>query len=277
MTAATAHRSPGYWQLQLGGWFLLYTLCLAAAAPHLRESYVLAYNTWVVIVLFVVTLALRPALRALGARSKMSWFKLHSSTFGLCFVVGSGATYVASLITFGFRDFRLNYWNLSGVQCSFILFLWAALYLGVRQGNAVQGSSEVVYPSRVQEPREERIAEKPAIYSSSFAVRSGNRVEIVPVDSVLWIASSKDYVELHTARSTHLLRETMISLVQRLDPRMFMRVHRSRIIRVDQIRELVPLENGEYLIRLKDRSEHRSSRTYASVLSEWIRRSTGQV
>ena len=126
----------------------------------------------------------------------------------------------------------------------------------------------------------EIVAEKPqkqqATYPTTFAVKSGNRVEIVPVESVLWIASSKDYVELHTARSTHLLRETMNSLTQRLDQREFMRVHRSRIVRLDQIRELVPLENGEYRIRLRDGTDHRSSRTYAGVLSEWMRRSTGR-
>ena len=56
------HRSPGFWQLQCGGWLLLYLLCLAGSAPHLHESYILAYNTWVVVILFAVTLALRPAL-----------------------------------------------------------------------------------------------------------------------------------------------------------------------------------------------------------------------
>lgn len=87
---------------------------------------------------------------------------------------------------------------------------------------------------------------------------------------------SKDYAELHTARSIHLLRETMTALTQRLDPKEFMRVHRSRIIRIHQIRELIPLENGEYRIRLKDGTEHRSSRTYAGTLAEWMRCSTGQ-
>ncbi len=270
------HRSPGFWQLQCGGWLLLYLLCLAGSAPHLHESYILAYNTWVVIILFAVTLALRPAFRSLGTRSQMSWLKLHSSIFGLCFIVGSAATYAISLVTFGIRGFRLSYWTLSGVQCSLILFLWAALYLGVRQWNASQDLLRQPRSSPMPEIVAEKPQKQPATYPTTFAVKSGNRVEIVPVESVLWIASSKDYVELHTARSTHLLRETMTSLTQRLDQREFMRVHRSRIVRVDQIRELVPLENGEYRIRLQDGTDHRSGRTYAGVLSEWMFRSTGQ-
>ena len=265
MIEAVRHRSPGFWHLQCGGWLLLYLLCLAGSAPHLHESYILAYNTWVVVILFAVTLALRPALRSMGTRSQMSWLKLHSSIFGLCFAVGSVATYAISLVTFGVRGFRLSYWTLSGVQCSLILFLWAALYLGVRQWNASQDSLNQSLPSPLSETMAEKPPKQLATYPTTFAVKSGNRVEIVPVESVLWIASSKDHVELHTARSTHLLRETMTSLTQRLDHREFMRVHRSRIVRVDQIRELVPLDNGEYRIRLQDGTEHRSSRTYAGV------------
>ena len=262
--------------MQCGGWLLLYLLCLAGSAPHLQESYVLAYNTWVVVILFAVTLALRPALRSIGTRSQMSWFELHSFIFGFCFVVGSAATYAISLVTFGVHGFRLSYWTLSGVQCSLILFLWAALYLGVRQWNVSQHLLKQSLSSALPVTMAEKPQQQPATYPLRFAVKSGNRVEIVPVESVLWIASSKDYVELHTARSAHLLRETMTSLAQRLDQREFMRVHRSRIVRIDQIRELVPLDNGEYRIRLQDGTEHRSSRTYAGVLSEWMRCSTGQ-
>ena len=277
MIGSADHQSPGFWQLQCGGWLLLYLLCLAGSAPHLHESYILAYNTWIIVILFAVTLALRPALRAIGTRSKVSWFKLHGSIFGLCFVVGSLATYATSLITFGVRGFRLSYWTPSGVQCSLILFLWAALYVGVRQWNASQDLLKQSFsPSTLPEVAAEKLETLPAIYPTTFAVKSGNRVEIVPVESVLWIASSKDYVELHTARSTHLLRETMTSLTQRLNPTEFMRVHRSRIIRANQIRELVPLENGEYRIKLQDGTEHRSSRTYGGILTEWMRRSTGQ-
>ena len=151
-----------------------------------------------------------------------------------------------------------------------------SLQQSLRQWNASQDLLKQPLPSPMPEVVAEKPQKQPATYPTTFAVKSGNRVEIVPVESVLWIASSKDYVELHTARSTHLLRETMTSLTQRLGQEAFMRVHRSRIVRVDQIRELIPLENGEYRIRLQDGTDHRSSRTYASVLSDWMRRSTGQ-
>ena len=133
MTAIIERRVPGFWQLQFGGWVLLYLLSLAASAPHLRESFIFAYNTWDIVVLFATTLALRPLLRFASQRWSTSWLQLQGRVFCICFLTGSLATYIISLVTFGYRGFRLSYWTLSGVQCSLILFLWAALYLGVRQ------------------------------------------------------------------------------------------------------------------------------------------------
>lgn len=268
--------------MQLCGWTLLYLLLLAAAALHLRESFVLAYNTWAVIVLFAATLALRPVLRIASQRWRSSWLWLHGSVFCLCLLTGSLATFVISLITFGFRGFRLSYWTLSGVQCSMMLYLWSTLYLGIRVWRSsherqIESSSTsdltsdliseaTAAPSQIEEP----------VLATTLAVRTGARVEIVRVDEVLWIAASQDYVELHTKRSTHLLRETLTSLVRRLDRAEFMRIHRSRVVRIDQIRELTPLENGEYRIKLYDGSEHRSSRTYAPAVTEWMRSGTGE-
>ncbi len=84
-------------------------------------------------------------------------------------------------------------------------------------------------------------------------------------------------MELHTNGSTHLLRDTMKSLQQRLDRSQFLRIHRSRIVRIDQIHELIPLNNGEYRVKLLDGSEHRSSRTYTNVIAEWMRSGAGRI
>lgn len=276
MSVASERRVPKFWQLQAGGWILLYLLSLAASAPHLRESFIFAYNTWDIVVLFAASLALRPVLRLANQRWQTSWLQLQGWVFCLCFLLGSLATYVISLVTFGYRGFRLSYWTLSGVQCSLILFLWAALYLGVRQWNALQRSTTREPSSAARETATECHVEEPVL-ATTFAVRSGTRLEIVPVEKVLWMAASGDYVELHTKSSTHLLRDTMKSLEQRLDRAQFIRIHRSRIVRMDQIHRLEPLENGEYRVKLHDGSEHRSSRTYADAISKWMRSGAGDL
>jgi len=108
-------------------------------------------------------------------------------------------------------------------------------------------------------------------YASRFTVRMGSRIQVVPAEDLEWISSAGDYTELHTRSAIHLLRETMNSLEQRLDPSRFVRVHRSRIVNLAGILELRSIENREYIVKLRDGSEHRSSRTYADRIEGWLR------
>ena len=114
------------------------------------------------------------------------------------------------------------------------------------------------------------LAARSDTYVSRFPVRTGQRIQIVPTEEIDWISASGDYVELHARGKIHLLRETMNSLQQKLNPAMFVRIHRSRIVRGDFIRELRLIDNREYVVKLADGSEHRSSRTYADQLDGWL-------
>jgi two-component system, LytTR family, response regulator len=108
-------------------------------------------------------------------------------------------------------------------------------------------------------------------YLSRFTVRTGSRIAVVLVDDTEWIGAAGDYVELHACGRTHLLRETLSDLERRLDPARFMRIHRSRIVRLDCITELKSIDNREYVVKLSDGSTHRSSRTYGDRLAEWLK------
>lgn len=142
-----------------------------------------------------------------------------------------------------------------------------------RFGNAVQRARQVKDAgSRIQ--MAERIlrmleADSPR-YVSRFPVRVGSRIQIVLTDDIEWIAAAGDYAELHGGGHRHLVRETMNSLELKLDPVQFMRIHRSRIVRVGCVRELRPIDNREYIVKLSDGSEHRSSRSHADRLDNWL-------
>lgn len=107
-------------------------------------------------------------------------------------------------------------------------------------------------------------------YVSRFPVRIGSRIQLVFTEDIEWIQGAGNYAELHGAGRCHLLRETLNSLEHKLNPTEFLRIHRSRIVRVRCIRDLQPIDNREYLVRLSDDSEHRSSRTYADRLDAWL-------
>jgi two-component system, LytTR family, response regulator len=107
-------------------------------------------------------------------------------------------------------------------------------------------------------------------YAVRFSVQTGSRIQIVLAEDVEWIGSAGDCVELHAGGRSYLFRDAMASLEQRLDPTKFLRIHRSRIVRTDSIRELRRIENREFTVKLSDGSEHRSSRTYAACLEHWL-------
>jgi two-component system LytT family response regulator len=107
-------------------------------------------------------------------------------------------------------------------------------------------------------------------YVSRFAVQTGSRIQIVVAEDIEWVGSAGNYVELHVNGRSFLLRESMASLEQRLDPEKFIRIHRSRIVQSRVIVELRFIENREFMVVLSDDSEHRSSRTYADRLERWL-------
>jgi len=99
-----------------------------------------------------------------------------------------------------------------------------------------------------------------------FPVRANGEIYFVRVDDVDWIDAEGNYVALHAAGRRHLVRDTIKSLENRLDPAKFVRVHRSAIINVDRLRKLQPYFHGEYVITLQDGTTLTSSRTYSDRL-----------
>lgn len=95
-----------------------------------------------------------------------------------------------------------------------------------------------------------------------FAIKTPGRVFFVRQEDIDWMEAADNYVNLHVGSETHLIRETMNSLEQRLDPRRFLRIHRSTIVNADRIKELRPWFHGEYVVLLKDSTELTLSRTY---------------
>ena len=88
-------------------------------------------------------------------------------------------------------------------------------------------------------------------YLERFAVETRGQVRVVPVSKVLYITASGPYAEIHTAERTHLIREQMQVLEDRLDPDQFFRVHRSAIVRFDLIEGLTRNASGDYSVQLK--------------------------
>jgi len=100
-----------------------------------------------------------------------------------------------------------------------------------------------------------------------FVIRSRGRITIVRPDELDWIESAGNYVRLHTPDGSHLMRQTMRRMADRLPAREFIRVSRSAIVRVDRIHELMCLAHGEYEIVLQDGTKVKSSRSYIDEIN----------
>ena len=101
-----------------------------------------------------------------------------------------------------------------------------------------------------------------------LVVKSGGRVFFLRTEDIVWIEAAGNYVRLHLGEDSHLFRETMNGIEARLDPRRFVRIHRSRIVNSDRIKELQPWFNGEYVVVLQNGTRLTLSRGYREKLQE---------
>jgi two-component system LytT family response regulator len=110
-----------------------------------------------------------------------------------------------------------------------------------------------------------RVSERPRP-GARFVVRSASKMTLVRAADVEWIAGEGNYARLHSGGRRHLVRETLKSVEARLDPRKFVRVHRSAIVNVDCVATLEPHVHGQYVLTMKDGARIISSRTHSSKL-----------
>jgi two-component system LytT family response regulator len=95
-----------------------------------------------------------------------------------------------------------------------------------------------------------------------LVLRDGRRTLYIPVSEIDWVEAAGNYVQIYTARRTHLVRHTVKAMEDKLDPRRFVRVRPSAIVSVGAVAELNARVGGDYLVVLADNTEIRSSRGY---------------
>ncbi len=132
----------------------------------------------------------------------------------------------------------------------------------VSRGKAPVIDSRIV--SLLEELREERK------YPERLIVKSSGRVFFVRTEEIDWVEASGNYVKIHTKAEAHLLRESMKNMEAKLDPKTFVRIHRSAIVNIDRIKELEPWFHGEYIVIMRDGTRLTASRVFSDRLSALI-------
>ena len=107
-------------------------------------------------------------------------------------------------------------------------------------------------------------------YSDVLAIKDAGEVSRVPVKEILWVEAAGDYMCVHTHDNTHILRQTMKQLEECLDPRQFLRSHRSTIVNKSYIDKFCSQLNGEYYLVMKNGKELKVSRSYKDKVKQSI-------
>jgi two-component system LytT family response regulator len=88
----------------------------------------------------------------------------------------------------------------------------------------------------------------------------------VRASEIDWIEGAGVYATLHVGRTSFLYRAALSELAERLDPRRFIRIHRSAIVNLESVVQLEPLSHGEFEVVLKNGARPRISRTFRAHL-----------
>ena len=99
-----------------------------------------------------------------------------------------------------------------------------------------------------------------------IVVRTGGRVHVLDPIEIVWVEASGDYVTIHTADKSHLVRDSIKSMERRLATYGLQRIHRSSLVRLGAVRELVANDSGDGMVVLNDGTALKFSRTYRNAL-----------
>jgi two-component system LytT family response regulator len=125
------------------------------------------------------------------------------------------------------------------------------------------------FPARVQAMLEQLEREKS--FAERILIQDDSRAIFVAVKEIAWVEADRNYVLLHCGKKTHTLRSTLEALQNTLDPKLFVRINRATMVRLDAIREMLPWFHGEYKVVLHDGTELRWSRRYVSQRPELLK------
>jgi two-component system LytT family response regulator len=123
--------------------------------------------------------------------------------------------------------------------------------------------------TRERRPRRESGARRPV--EEWLLIKKEGRSVFVRVADIDWIESARNNVILHVAGERYIHHETTSGIEGRLSPNKFLRIHRSAIVRIDRIKELVPWFNGDYRVTLRDGTQLTLSESYRDRLKRFRR------
>lgn len=134
---------------------------------------------------------------------------------------------------------------------------------------AVNKASTKIKSNIPQESTISKLAQQPITETlERVVVKSNHKIHVIPVSKMKYLEAQDDYVMIYHTEGKHLKQATMKYFEKHLDPEDFLRVHRSYIIRLDQVNQLEPYGKDSYIARLKDGATIKISKSGLKSLKE---------
>jgi hypothetical protein len=112
-------------------------------------------------------------------------------------------------------------------------------------------------------------------YPTRMVLRDGQRTLTITADEIVWVEAAGNYVQIYTARKTHLVRHTVKAMEAKLDPQRFVRVRPSAIVNVDAVQTVDARAGGDYTVVLDCGTEIRSSRGFRDRVEDLLAKAPG--
>jgi two-component system LytT family response regulator len=103
-----------------------------------------------------------------------------------------------------------------------------------------------------------------------IAIKDQDSIKLVKLDDISWVDAAGDYMCVHAEGETHIMRCTMKRLLEELNDAAFKRVHRSTIVNLNCIKQVIPHTKGEYFLQLENDTKIKVSRNYRIVIKEFL-------
>jgi len=103
-----------------------------------------------------------------------------------------------------------------------------------------------------------------------ITIKDRDSIRLIKVDTIAWVDAAGDYMCVHAEGETHIMRCTMKQLLKDLDDTVFKQVHRSTIVNLNCIEEVIPHTKGEYFLQIDNGERIKVSRKYRGAIKTFL-------
>jgi len=100
-------------------------------------------------------------------------------------------------------------------------------------------------------------------------VKSSGQYFFLKVNDIEWIEAAGNYVRIHSDHKKYLIRNTMVNMAKKLDPKSFYRIHRSSIVNINKVKSMEKWFHGDYKVKMQSGEELTMSRNYKELLERF--------